>query len=56
MVAVISCCILDGHCYFLVHSGWLLLFPGAISGALWMVALISAWALDTCCYFLVTWG
>ena len=57
MVAVISCCILDGHCYLLVHSAWLLLF--AISWPYFccaLVALISAWALNTCCYFLVTWG
>ena len=43
---------LDGCCYFLVGSGWLLLFPGG----LWMVAVISWWALDGCCYFLVGSG
>ena len=46
MVAVISWWALDGCCYFLVGSGWLLLFRG-----LWMVAVISWWALDGCCYF-----
>jgi hypothetical protein len=29
-------------CYFLVGSGWPLIFPGR----LWMVAVISWWALD----------
>jgi hypothetical protein len=33
---------LDGCCYFLVGSGWPLIFPGR----LWMVAVISWWALD----------
>ena len=42
---------LDGCCYFLVGSGWLLLFPGG----LWMVPAISWWALDGC-YFLVGSG
>ena len=28
--AIISCCALDGHCYFLVCSGWSLLFPGVL--------------------------
>ena len=40
---------LDDCCYFLVGSGWLLLFPGG----LWMVAVVSWWALDSSCYFLV---
>ena len=33
MVTVIFWCALNGHCYFLVCSGWSLLFPGV----LWMV-------------------
>ena len=36
------CCFLVDGCYFLVASGWLLLFPGG----LWMVAVISWWPLD----------
>ena len=43
---------LHGCCYFLVGSGWFLLFPGG----LWMVAVISWRALDGCCYFLVGSG
>ena len=49
MVPVISWWTLDGSCYFLVGSGWFLLFPGG----LWMVPVISWWALDGSCYFLV---
>ena len=41
MVTDISWWALDGCCYFLVGSGWLLLFPGG----LWMVAVISWWAV-----------
>ena len=52
MVAVISWWALDGFCYFLVGSGWLLLFPGGLR----MVTDISWWALDGCCYFLVGSG
>ena len=37
MVSIISWCALDGHFYFVVRSGWSLLFPGA----LWMVIVIS---------------
>ena len=46
------------HCYFrlryyfLLCSGWLLLFPGV----LWMVTVISWCALDVHCYFLVCSG
>ena len=46
MVAGISWRAPDGCSYFLVRSGWLLLFPGEI----WMVAVTSLWALDGCCY------
>ena len=59
MAAVISWWPLDGCYYFLVASGWLLLFPSE----LWIVAVISQWPLDGycyswcpldgCCYFLV---
>ena len=52
MVTVISWCTLDGHCYFLVCSGWSLLFPGVF----WMVTVISWCALDGHCYFLVYSG
>ena len=52
MVTDISWWAPDGDCYFLVGSGWLLLFPGG----LWMVTVISWWALDGCCYFLVGSG
>ena len=45
MVTVISCCALDGHCYFLVFSGWSLLFPVVR----WMVTIISLCALDCYC-------
>ena len=31
LVAVVSCCTLDGHCFFLVPSGWSLLFRGAFT-------------------------
>ena len=51
-MAAISWWPLDGCCYFLVASGWLLIFPDG----LWMVAFISWWALDGCCYFLVASG
>ena len=51
-MAAISLWALDGCCYLLVASGWLLLFPGG----LWMVAVISWWPLDGCCYFLVASG
>ena len=37
MVTVISLCAVDGHCYFLVFSRWLVLFPVV----LWMVGVIS---------------
>ena len=36
MIAVISWWALDGHCYFLTGSGWMLFFPGG----LWMVTVI----------------
>ena len=49
MVTVISCCALDGHCYFLLCSGWSLLFPVL----LWMVIVISCCAVDGHYYFLV---
>ena len=52
MVTVISCCSLDGHCYFLVCPGCSLLF----SDVLWMVTVISWCALDGHCYFLVCSG
>ena len=52
MVTVISRCALDVHCYFLVCSGWSLLFPGVP----WMVTVISWCALDGHCYFLVCSG
>ena len=42
----------EACCYFLVGSGWLVLFPGG----LWMVGVISWWALDGWCYFLVGSG
>ena len=45
-------CTLDGCRYFLVGSGWLLLF---LDG-LWMVAVISWWTLDGCCCCLVNSG
>ena len=48
MVAVISCRLLDGCCYFLEASGWLLLFVRIF----WMVAVISWRLLGDCCYFL----
>ena len=41
-LAVISWCTLNGCCHSVVHSGWLLLFPGA----LWMVVVISWCTLD----------
>ena len=52
MVTVISCSALDGYCYFLVCSAWLLIFPVV----LWMVILISWCALDGYCNFLVCSG
>ena len=52
MVIVISWCVLDGHCYFVVCSGWSLLFPGV----LWMVTGISWCALDGHRYFVVRSG
>ena len=45
MVAVDSWCSLDGCCYFLVVSPWLLLLPGALS----MVAVDSWCFLGGCC-------
>ena len=52
MVTVISWWTLDGYCYFLVDSGWLLLIPGG----LWMVTVDSWWTLDGYCHFLVDSG
>ena len=47
------CCFLvDGYCYFLVASGWLMIFPFG----LWMVADISWWPLDGGCYCLMASG
>ena len=40
MVANISWFTLDGCCYFLMHSGWLLLFPRALSMVAVIVAII----------------
>ena len=48
----IPSCTLHGCCYFLMGSGWLLLFPDG----LWMVAVNSWWALDGCCLFLMGSG
>ena len=44
-LVVLSWWALDGSCYFLVGSGWFLVFPGG----LWMVPVISWWALDGSC-------
>ena len=41
-----------GCCYFLVGSGWLVIFPGGLC----MVTAVSWWALHGCCYFLVGSG
>ena len=62
MAAVISCCVLDAHCYFLVCTGWSLLFPGvlhmvnAISGWSLLFPIVSCCTLDGHCYFLVCSG
>ena len=61
VVAVTSLACSDGCCYFLVASGWLLLFPGGsgwlllFPGGLWIiaVAVTSSWDLRGCCNFLV---
>ena len=65
MVGGISWCGVDGHCYFLVCSGWSLYFlvcsgwsllfldvlwmVTVIPGALWMVSVISRGAMDGRC-------
>ena len=49
MVTVISGCVLDAHCYFLVWSEWSLFLPIV----LWIVPAISWCALDGHYYFLV---
>ena len=59
MATIVSFWALDGCCYFLMGSGWLLLFLDGlwmaivISRALWMVVVIPWCALDGCYYFLV---
>ena len=57
MVVVISLWVLDDGCYFLIASGWLLLFPGGLwmvvvfPGGFWVILVISRWVLDGCRYF-----
>ena len=52
MVPVISRWAVDGCCYFLVGSAWLLVFPSWLL----MVVVIFWWALAGYCYFLVGFG